>query len=55
MSLDSSFSRTACDLGKAKKIVIDKDNIVRYIEIVPEVTNHPDYDKALTAVRSLSS
>jgi thiol peroxidase len=35
--------------------VVDKDDIVRYIEIVPEVTNHPDYDKALAAVRSLSS
>jgi len=33
--------------------VIDKDNIIRYLEIVPEVTNHPDYDKALEAVKAL--
>jgi len=33
--------------------VIDKDDIIRYIEIVPEVTNHPDYDKALEAVKAL--
>jgi thiol peroxidase len=35
--------------------VLDRDNTVRYLEIVPEVTNHPDYDKALAAVRSLTS
>jgi thioredoxin-dependent peroxiredoxin len=34
--------------------VIDKSDIIRYIEIVPEITNEPDYDKALEAVRKLS-
>jgi thiol peroxidase len=33
--------------------IIDKDDVVRYIEIVPELTNHPDYDKALSAVNKL--
>jgi thiol peroxidase len=33
--------------------IIDKDDVVRYIEIVPELTNHPDYDKALSAVKKL--
>jgi thiol peroxidase len=33
--------------------IIDKDDVVRYIEIVPELTNHPDYDKALCAVKKL--
>jgi thiol peroxidase len=33
--------------------IIDKDDVIRYIEIVPEITNHPDYDKALEVVRSL--
>ena len=33
--------------------VIDKNDIIRYIEIVPEITHHPDYDKALQAVRDL--
>ncbi len=28
--------------------VVDKDDVIRYLEIVPEVTNKPDYD-ALTA------
>ena len=33
--------------------IIDKNDVIRYIEIVPELTNHPDYDKALSAVRKL--
>lgn len=33
--------------------IIDKDDVVRYIEIVPELSNHPDYDKALEALRKL--
>jgi thiol peroxidase len=33
--------------------VIDSDSIVRYQEIVSEVTDHPDYDKLFEAVRSV--
>ena len=33
--------------------VIDKDDQVAYVEYVPEVTDHPDYDKALEAVKAL--
>lgn len=33
--------------------ILDKDNIICYIEIVPEVTSHTDYDKALKEVSSL--
>ncbi len=33
--------------------VIDRDDIIRYIEIVPQLTNHPDYEKALDAVKKL--
>jgi thiol peroxidase len=33
--------------------ILDKDNVIRYVEIVPEVTSHPDYDKALKEVNSL--
>lgn len=33
--------------------VVDRDGIIRYVEYVPEVTNHPNYDQALAAVRSL--
>jgi len=34
--------------------IIDKNNIVRYKEIVPEQTNHPDYDKALKTIGEIS-
>jgi thiol peroxidase len=30
--------------------IIDSENIVRYKEIVAEQSNHPDYDKALSAL-----
>jgi len=32
-------------------VVVGTDGIVKYVEYVPEVTNHPDYDKALAAVK----
>ncbi len=35
--------------------IIDRDDIIRYIEIVPEVTDQPDYDKALEAIKKLAS
>ncbi len=31
--------------------VIDRSDMIRYVEIVPEMTNEPDYDKALAAAR----
>ena len=34
-------------------VVLDKDNTVKHIEYVPEITDHPDYDKALEIVKSL--
>ena len=34
--------------------VIDTEGIVRYAEYVPEVAQHPDYDKALAVARALS-
>lgn len=33
--------------------VIDRSDTVRYVEIVPEMTNEPDYDKALEAASKL--
>ncbi|WLV23790.1 thiol peroxidase [Aciduricibacillus chroicocephali] len=32
--------------------VLDKDNVVQYAEYVPEVSSHPQYDKALEAARN---
>lgn len=34
--------------------VIDKADIIRYIEVVPEITNQPDYDAALAAAKKLA-
>lgn len=34
-------------------VVIDKDNVVRYVEYVPEGTNEPDYDRAIEAAQKL--
>ena len=34
-------------------IVVDRDNTVKYVEYVEEVTNEPDYDKALEEVKKL--
>jgi thiol peroxidase len=32
--------------------VVGSDDKIKYIEIVPEITNHPNYDKALAAVKT---
>ena len=34
-------------------LVVDDKDTLRYVEYVPEVTDHPDYDKALAAVKKL--
>ncbi len=34
-------------------VIIDKDNSVNYVEYLPEITNEPDYDAALKAVKGL--
>lgn len=33
-------------------VVVDPDGKVKYVEYVKEVTNHPDYDKALEAAKA---
>ena len=35
--------------------VIDQEDTVRYIEYLPEIAQHPDYQSALSAVRALLS
>jgi len=34
--------------------VVDKENVIRYVEYVKEVADFPDYEAALTAARSLA-
>jgi thiol peroxidase len=33
--------------------VVDADNTIRYLQIVPEITEEPDYDAALNAAKAL--
>ena len=33
---------------------VDRDDVVRYVEYVPEVTHEPDYEKALAVARELA-
>src|SRR5512142_1892551 len=35
--------------------IIDKNDVVRYKEIVPEQSNHPDYEKALRALAEIAA
>ena len=32
-------------------LVVDKEGVIRYQQVVPELTNEPDYDSALAAVK----
>ena len=31
--------------------VVGADDVLRYVQIVPEISDHPDYDAALAQVR----
>ncbi len=33
--------------------IIDRDDTVRYVEYVPKVAQHPDYDKAIEALKNV--
>ncbi|MDO5088974.1 MAG: thiol peroxidase [Leptotrichiaceae bacterium] len=34
-------------------VIVDRDGTVKYVEYVPEVTEHPDYDKVLEVLKTL--
>ena len=34
-------------------VIVGKDDIVKYVEVVPEITTEPNYDKAIEVVKSL--
>ena len=58
---DASFGSAYGTLIKELRImsraifVLDKNNVVRYVEYVKEVGEHPNYEAALAAARSLES
>ncbi len=33
--------------------IVDRDDVIRYVEYVPEITHHPDYDAALAALKEV--
>jgi thiol peroxidase len=33
--------------------IVDKDGVVKYVQLVPEVTKEPNYDEVLTALKAL--
>lgn len=51
--LKYGFVLSALRLLARGVVVIDKDDVVRYVEYVPEVTEEPNYDKALEAAKAL--
>ncbi len=56
---DASFGKAFGVLIKELRLlarsifVIDKEGVIRYIEIVPELTHEPDYEAALKAAEEL--
>jgi thiol peroxidase len=34
--------------------IVDKDDVIRYVQYVPEMSEHPDYDAALAALKDLT-
>ena len=54
---DASFGQAYGVLIKELRLlaraifVVGKDGVVKHAEIVPEVTHHPDYDRALAAAK----
>ena len=57
---DASFGQAYGVLIKENRLlaravfVVDKDNTVQYAEYVKEVTQHPNYDSALSAIKKLT-
>jgi thiol peroxidase len=35
-------------------VVVDGSNTIRYVEYVPDISEHPNYDAALAAARGIS-
>jgi thiol peroxidase len=50
-----AYGTAAPDLGAEQRaiFVIDADDTIRYVEYVPGIGQHPNYDAALAAVQAL--
>ena len=45
------YSSKLAGLCARSVIVLDENNIVKYVELVPEIANEPNYDTALAALK----
>ncbi len=45
------FTSKLAGLAARSVIVIDENNVIKYIELVPEIANEPNYDAALAALK----
>ncbi|MBI2851583.1 MAG: thiol peroxidase [Chloroflexi bacterium] len=58
---DASFGRAYGVLIEELRLhsraifIIDREDIVRYVEYVPEVAQHPNYDKAIEALKGIAA
>ena len=50
-----AFGVQVKELGLLTRAIylVDKDGLVRYVQIVPEIATEPDYDEVLAAARNL--
>lgn len=55
MDFGKAYGVAVPDLGADQRsiFVIDADDVIRYVEYVPGIGQHPNYDAALAAVRAL--
>lgn len=55
MDFGKAYGTAVPDLGAEQRsiFVIDADDVIRYVEYVPGIGQHPNYDAALAAVRAL--
>ena len=44
------FTSKLAGLGARAVIVIDENNVIKYLELVPEIANEPNYDAAIAAL-----
>lgn len=55
LEFGKAYGTAVPDLGAEQRaiFVIDADDVIRYVEYVPGIGQHPNYDAALAAVRAL--
>ncbi len=56
-SFGQAFGVYVKELGLLHRsiFIVDKDDKIKYVQLVPEIAQHPDYDQALAALKTLSN